>query len=102
MALPEGLPSLCKWLLGVLLAMCRLAAPAKNLEPVSWSSANPKYVPHLRVPHRRRGRLPFPFSGGWFSGAGAWQCGLGASVWRRSWRPGRGNPLAAHDRLGPF
>ncbi|CAM5165955.1 ephrin-B1 [Chelonia mydas] len=44
MALPEGLPSLCKWLLGVLLAMCRLAAPAKNLEPVSWSSANPKFM----------------------------------------------------------
>ncbi|KAH1164944.1 hypothetical protein KIL84_022503, partial [Mauremys mutica] len=48
MALPEGRPSLCKWLLGVLLAMCRLAAPlAKNLEPVSWSSANPKL--HLTV-----------------------------------------------------
>uniref|UniRef100_A0A8C3HLV2 Ephrin-B1 n=1 Tax=Chrysemys picta bellii TaxID=8478 RepID=A0A8C3HLV2_CHRPI len=45
MALPEGRPSLCKWLLGVLLAMCRLAAPlAKNLEPVSWSSANAKFM----------------------------------------------------------
>uniref|UniRef100_A0A8C0GEX6 Ephrin-B1 n=1 Tax=Chelonoidis abingdonii TaxID=106734 RepID=A0A8C0GEX6_CHEAB len=45
MALPEGRPSLCKWLLGVLFAMCRLAAPlAKNLEPVSWSSANPKFM----------------------------------------------------------
>ncbi|XP_074863842.1 ephrin-B1 [Carettochelys insculpta] len=45
MARPEGRPSLCKWLLGVLLAMCRLAAPlAKNLESVSWSSSNPKFV----------------------------------------------------------
>lgn len=41
MARPRG----GRWLLGVLLALCRLAAPlAKSLEPVSWSSANPKYV----------------------------------------------------------
>ena len=41
MALPRG----GRWLLGVLLALCRLAAPlAKSLEPVSWSAGNPKYV----------------------------------------------------------
>lgn len=41
MARPRG----GRWLLSVLLALCRLAAPlAKSLEPVSWSSANPKYV----------------------------------------------------------
>uniref|UniRef100_A0A8D0G967 Ephrin-B1 n=1 Tax=Sphenodon punctatus TaxID=8508 RepID=A0A8D0G967_SPHPU len=45
MARPEGRPGLCKWLLGVLLAMCRLAAPlAKNLESVSWSASNPKFM----------------------------------------------------------
>lgn len=33
-----------KWLVAmVVLALCRLATPlAKNLEPVSWSSLNPK------------------------------------------------------------
>lgn len=47
MARPAGRPDLCRGLLGLLLALCRLAAPllAKNLEPVSWSSANSKYVP---------------------------------------------------------
>ncbi|XP_017674778.1 PREDICTED: ephrin-B1 isoform X1 [Lepidothrix coronata] len=41
MARPRG----GRWLLGVLLALCRLAAPlAKSLEPVSWSSANPKFM----------------------------------------------------------
>lgn len=41
MARPRG----GRWLLGVLLALCRLAAPlAKSLEPVSWSAGNPKYV----------------------------------------------------------
>lgn len=46
MARPDGRAGLRRGLLGVLLALCRLAAPllAKNLEPVSWSSANPKYV----------------------------------------------------------
>lgn len=35
-----------KWLVAmVLLALCRLATPlAKNLEPVSWSSLNPKFL----------------------------------------------------------
>lgn len=46
MARPRG----GRWLLGVLLALCRLAAPfAKSLEPVSWSAANPKYVAERRV-----------------------------------------------------
>lgn len=45
MARPRG----GRWLLGVLLALCRLAAPfAKSLEPVSWSAANPKYVAERR------------------------------------------------------
>ncbi|XP_027987627.1 ephrin-B1 isoform X3 [Eptesicus fuscus] len=37
---------LSKWLVAmVLLALCRLATPlAKNLEPVSWSSLNPKFL----------------------------------------------------------
>ncbi|CAM9368571.1 unnamed protein product [Bubo scandiacus] len=41
MARPRG----GRWLLGVLLALCRLAAPlAKSLEPVSWSAGNPKFM----------------------------------------------------------
>uniref|UniRef100_A0A8C3NY10 Ephrin B1 n=1 Tax=Cyanoderma ruficeps TaxID=181631 RepID=A0A8C3NY10_9PASS len=37
MARPRG----GRWLLGVLLALCRLAAPlAKSLEPVSWTTSN--------------------------------------------------------------
>lgn len=37
---------LSKWLVAmVVLALCRLATPlAKNLEPVSWSSLNPKFL----------------------------------------------------------
>ncbi|XP_056665598.1 ephrin-B1 [Monodelphis domestica] len=34
-----------KWLLGLVLALCRLATPLpKTLEPVSWSSLNPKFL----------------------------------------------------------
>ncbi|XP_006868568.1 PREDICTED: ephrin-B1 [Chrysochloris asiatica] len=41
-----GQRSLGKWLVAmVVLAVCRLATPlAKNLEPVSWSSLNPKFL----------------------------------------------------------
>ncbi|KAJ7310214.1 hypothetical protein JRQ81_007109 [Phrynocephalus forsythii] len=37
----------CRGLVGLLLALCRLAPTvlAKNLEPVSWSAANPKFLP---------------------------------------------------------
>ncbi|XP_077778511.1 ephrin-B1 isoform X4 [Podarcis muralis] len=43
----DGRRLLCRrLLLGLLLALCRLAPPllAKSLEPVAWSAANPKFV----------------------------------------------------------
>ncbi|XP_072837455.2 ephrin-B1 [Pogona vitticeps] len=51
MGRPAGRPDCClrccRGLVGLLLALCRLAPPllAKNLEPVSWSAANPKFLP---------------------------------------------------------
>lgn len=60
MARPRG----GRWLLGVLLALCRLAAPlAKSLEPVSWSAGNPKYVRHGGA-GGAGGRPPRPSPGG--------------------------------------
>ncbi|XP_029463139.1 ephrin-B1 [Rhinatrema bivittatum] len=41
-----GMSPLGKFLFGILLVCCRIALPwAKNLEAVSWSSFNPKFVP---------------------------------------------------------
>ncbi|XP_066496210.1 ephrin-B1 [Tiliqua scincoides] len=46
MGRPARRPDPCRALLGLLLALCRLAPLlGKSLEPVSWSAASPKFVP---------------------------------------------------------
>lgn len=62
-------------MLGVLLALCRLAAPlAKSLEPVSWSAGNPKYVRPGKGGGGEPGRVVVV--------KGGRQC-----VWEPAWQP---------------